>query len=487
MTLRAIIFACLLALLAAPVAAGAAEPAAGVYVLDEDFDAPDSAEAMHGARNAGASEVRKDLLWRAIETRRGHFDWSAPDPVVAAAAVGGLDMVATLVTTPQWAVPAAAEGEPGIFPPADVADFARFAAEAVKRYGPDGTYWSEHPDVVKRPVRAWQIWNEPNLTAFWRPAPDPFAYTRLLAAAAAAIRALDPGAEIIIAGMPESLGGVAPGYFLSRVYAAGGASSFDTLAVHPYAPDVASLLAGVHQMRGVADRSGDAETPLRVTEFGWATAGLPSLFTTDERTQANLLYETVLALRAAAPALRLKGFVYFKWRDHPKPADAPDIWPYHSGLLRMDGSAKPALEAFAAANAAPLPAPVEAVSGSPAPLPALHVRARVPRQRGDRLARRGLKVRAGCSRACDLHLVVAVETRRRSRRVRRVVARLARRVPDGRGHTLVTRLRRRDVRAARRAGSRVIVRISATDSGQAVSLNPVNLRILRNVLAPLDS
>ncbi len=35
---------------------------------------------------------------------------------------------------------------------------------AVKRYAPKG-------------VKVWGVWNEPNLTNFWSPKPDPAAYT----------------------------------------------------------------------------------------------------------------------------------------------------------------------------------------------------------------------------------------------------------------------------------------------------------------------
>ena len=36
-----------------------------------------------------------------------------------------------------------------------------------KRYGPRGSWWQDHPDVPKRPIRTWQIWNEPHLRFQW--------------------------------------------------------------------------------------------------------------------------------------------------------------------------------------------------------------------------------------------------------------------------------------------------------------------------------
>jgi hypothetical protein len=387
---------------------------------------------------------------------------------MTAAARAGLTVLPTLVGTPPWATDPATQWIPGMFPPADVADFGRFAAAAAARYGPGGAFWAAHPSLPASPVRAWQIWNEPNLGAFWRPAPDPVAYTRLLEAGSSAIRAVDRGAEIVLAGLPDSLGGSPPAQFLAGIYGAGGAAAFDTLAAHPYAADAGTMVATARRLRDVADRLGHAATPLRVTEFGWASAGEPSLFTSDEATQAALVREGIVALRAAERALNLRGFVYFKWRDHPAPVAARDIWPYHSGLLRPDGSAKPALAAFSAGLVAPLPA-------ATAPAAPLRLRARVPRQRASRVARRGLRVRARCSLACDLRLVVALEIGG-VRRVRRVVGRRTRSLPAARDRIVTVKLRRADVRRARARSARLVVRASATAGGQATAGKPVRLR-----------
>jgi hypothetical protein len=77
--------------------------------------------------------------------------------------------------------------------------FARFAGAAARRYGPGGTYWREHPAVHEQPIRAWQIWNEPNLSSFWGPYPSAHRYGELVKAAAARIRAEDPDAEVVLA------------------------------------------------------------------------------------------------------------------------------------------------------------------------------------------------------------------------------------------------------------------------------------------------
>ncbi len=480
----------LLALGLAPAMASAAGPQPGVYMLDEDFAGADGSAAAVAASAAGATEIRKDFLWRSIEPEPGRFDWTGTDRAMAGTAAAGLTLVPTLVTTPAWATAQPGVLIPGVFPPADPGTYAAFAAAVAARYGPGGTFWAARPDLPVRPVRTWQIWNEPNLPAFWRPGPDPHAYAELLKAAAAAIRGVDAGAEIVMAGLPESLGGEPPKTFLMGVYAAGGASAFDTLAVHPYAPDAASMVAAAVRVRSVADVFGDSETPLRVTEFGWASEGDESLFTSDEPTQAALVGDGIVALRAAAARLRLKGFVYFKWRDHPRPAAARNIWPYHAGLKRQDDSSKPALHAFTRALTAPLPDPEPPARpptqtghgdrAEPRATP-LRVRARVPsRQRAGHVTRRGLKVRGGCSRACTVSVTVSLERPIGGRRLRTVVARASRRLPDPRARTLALDVPAQAVRRAKSRTARLVVRVSATSGGDAAMSVPVHLRYTRD-------
>ena len=50
---------------------------------------------------------------------------------------------------------------------------------------------------------------------------------------------------------------------------------------------------------------------------------------------------------AARSKLKLRGVVYYAWRDGaPYPPLFKDFWGLHTGLLSLTGSAKPALNAF---------------------------------------------------------------------------------------------------------------------------------------------
>lgn len=78
------------------------------------------------------------------------------------------------------------------------ADFASFAAALAERYGPGGAFWRARPDLAADPVDTYEIWNEPDVGMFWAPASDPARYADLYLRARDAIKAVDPGARVIV-------------------------------------------------------------------------------------------------------------------------------------------------------------------------------------------------------------------------------------------------------------------------------------------------
>ena len=80
-----------------------------------------------------------------------------------------------------------------------------YLAALVERYGPDGTFWTDHPELPKHPLREWQIWNEPHLQDYWAaPEKGPYGYVRnyppLLRSSYNIVKSLDPGAKIVHGG-----------------------------------------------------------------------------------------------------------------------------------------------------------------------------------------------------------------------------------------------------------------------------------------------
>jgi polysaccharide biosynthesis protein PslG len=347
--------ACLAALAALSGGAGedstssatAADPGFLGLVAEDAFGRPGAYRRDNLARleSAGAGLVRQTLDWARIERAPGRYDLSFYDGYVSELARHHLRLLPILFDPPRFRSSAPAHPRHGTYPPRDPADMARFAVVLVKRYGPGGSFWREHPRLPRLPVRSWQVWNEPNLRVYWPAGPSAREYVALLRATARAIRGVDPGAEIVTAGLPDSRLGVPLREYIAAMYAAGGADAFDVIALNLFGRDARGVIQRIRAVRTVA-ATNDDDPAVWVTELGWATGGPPSDFLVSEARQAELLRQTLLALVRRRAALRIRGVVYFNWRDSTPYAGGRDFFGLHTGLLRLDGSAKPALSAY---------------------------------------------------------------------------------------------------------------------------------------------
>jgi hypothetical protein len=329
-------------LLALAPAAHAGLPRSFVGLYDEEPD------GLADQARLGVGIVRQPFDWSRVERSPGEFDFDAYDGYVKQAATAGMSVLPILARPPQFrsSRPAGSTSR-AMFPPASNAAYAAFVGAAVRRYGPTGTFWRSHPNVPFLPVHAWQVWNEPNIPNFWRSGVNAKEYVALLRAGSRAIRAADPGAEVVAAGLPNSNLGVPFLEYLERMYDAGARGMFDTLAIHPYSRDVRGLLALAERARALMNAHGD-HSRLWITEFGWSTGGDASAFRVSERGQADRIAASLSGLIAERRALRLRGFIFFKWKDAIAPSEmGRDPWPLHTGLLDASGSPKRGFWAFA--------------------------------------------------------------------------------------------------------------------------------------------
>jgi hypothetical protein len=364
------VVACLLA--AAPAAcASVPRSFVGLYGDDAFFGDSSYRQAEFAAQTRlGVGIIRQPFEWSRVERSPGHYDWSVYDAFMTDAASAGMSVMPVLTAPPDFrsSRPAGSSSH-AMYPPASNAAYAAWVASAVERYGPTGSFWSENPSVPFLPIHAWQVWNEPNIPNFWRSGVDARAYVALLRAASVAIRRVDPHAEVVAAGLPNSHLGVPFLDYLNRMYAAGARGLFDTLAIHPYSRDVSGLLDLAERARVAMNRWGDAASRLWITEFGWSTGGDASAFRVSKRGQAKRIAAALSALYAERHVLRLRGFVLFKWRDStPPPSIDADPWPLHTGLLDAGGNAKPGFYAFAREVGAIRLAPADWPVGSTHPV-----------------------------------------------------------------------------------------------------------------------
>lgn len=270
-------------------------------------------------------------------------DFTRYDPLIANAALRRLEVLPVVTTAPAWAAK-----YPGQFasPPSDLGAYASFARALVHRYGPRGAFWAENPDLPRRPLRSWQIWNEPNLRASWSDARWRDPYVRLLRAGRRAIVAADPGAKIVLAGLSNY-----SWRSLAAIYRGRRARGlFDEVAIHPYTRDVKGLGILLRRVRTVMRRNGDRRKPIAVTEFGWPSAAGKAVgfgIETTERGQARRAARALRLLARLRRPLGISRVYWYNWLTREDPQVG--IFDF-SGLRRLgpDGTGvpKPAQRAF---------------------------------------------------------------------------------------------------------------------------------------------
>jgi hypothetical protein len=310
-------------------------------LVDPGFQA--AAPEWDRLAGSGAESVRAAIYWHQVQPDGpGTFDFTASDAVLLAAAERGLGVLPTLLGTPAWA--AQNPGDPAS-PPRDPEDFARLITALVARYGPSGSLWREHPAVPRQPVRAWQIWNEPNLTRYWNVAPWAPSYVALLNRADAALKAADRGATTVLAGLPNESWEA-----LEAIYDAGARGAFDVVALHPYTGRPANVIKLVRFARRVMARHRDRRLPAWITELSWPAAQgkarAPGGFATTERGQSRRLRQSLPMIVKERRALRIGRVYWYTWLSAEGSTNSAFDF---SGLRRLrDGRllSSPALAAF---------------------------------------------------------------------------------------------------------------------------------------------
>ncbi len=349
--------------------AGAGGRAPAGPLIGVMFDGPvlgpgvDLGHQMDLAVASGVESLRVSLRWSATQPSakfaalpgpyRGAFtdvggvptSFGAFDRIVAAAAARHLSLLPVVLGTPAWAN----GGKATSVPPRTPTTYANFVAALVHRYGPAGSFWSSHPSLARVPIRSWQIWNEPDFSQYWSVQPFAQSYVRLLAAAHAAIKAADPGAQVVLAGLPEF-----SWQYMAQIYAVPGArSDFDMAAIHPYTAHPPGVITILDRVRAVMNGAGDQAKPILATEITFpSSAGkAPPQFGvgTTEAGQARLLGQVLPLLAANRARLHLSGFFWYTWMGDESTGKTPYGFDYAGLLKYVNGgvSVKPALSVFA--------------------------------------------------------------------------------------------------------------------------------------------
>lgn len=189
-------------------------------------------------------------------------------------------------------------------------------------------------------IEAVKIWNEPNNKSHWDPLLDPewARFAEMTRLAGAAVRAENSTVTRVLGGMSP----IDPS-FVRRLEEMGVMEAIDVVAVHGFPLDwnlwpIDEWPARIDEIKAVTDK------PVWVTEVGVSAFG-------SEEVQAWGVKKTAELLIGKAPRIH-----WYSLYDLPRTWEATTrhreaegssyYRHFHMGLLREDGSPKPALEAF---------------------------------------------------------------------------------------------------------------------------------------------
>jgi hypothetical protein len=313
-------------------------------------------------KDMGFGWVKQTFAWRDIEgLGKGQFDWSHTDHIVYTTnKYGGLDLLIRVDHAPEWAAPGCSNPGAGIIqgPPRDLQDFADFLRALVTRY--------------KGRIRAYEVWNEPNLAREWcgRP-PSPAEYAQMLKVAYGTIKSVDPNAIVISAGLTPTGTGLPQALpddeYLRQLYQAMGGSGegyFDALGAHaagykappetsPAEADSSSEYGGerfftfrrVEDLRDIMEQFGDTDKQMVITEFGWTSDEIHESYSWHRVTEEQKAEYLVRAYQWAednwSPWIGLMSAIYIADPDWT-PQDEQYWW----AITNPDGTPRPAYEAL---------------------------------------------------------------------------------------------------------------------------------------------
>lgn len=252
----------------------------GIAAFLVDQDVPTLSDEIAAL---GVTWVKQEILWRDFEPVKGEIDFNTLDNIVNTLRDKNLNILLTVSAAPAWA--RASTDENG--PPDNFADYGTFVGTLAARYAGQ--------------VQAYEIWNEPNLRREWNSSVHKISaasYIELLRAGYNAIKAADPAAVVVSAGLAptgynDGVNAISDRVFLPALYASGLADVSDAIGAHPLGwanpPDAVCCEAPVGVLthyqdssfyfletlrayRDIMVQNNDGSSAIWTTKFGWGTS-----------------------------------------------------------------------------------------------------------------------------------------------------------------------------------------------------------------------
>lgn len=140
---------------------------------------------MELMKRSGIRVLRVSFGWDGIEAASGKYNWLFWDDFVKTAVDEyGITLVPYVCYTPAWN---------------STGDTSNYWNHTPKNYEAFGPFMEALVTRYKQWIRTWEIWNEPDIDAYWSGTAEDIA--RLTKIGAIAVRRADPTAKIVLAGL----------------------------------------------------------------------------------------------------------------------------------------------------------------------------------------------------------------------------------------------------------------------------------------------
>jgi hypothetical protein len=281
------------------------------FGVNIDFTDPRPGE-IKMLSESGVRWVRMDFVWEATEKEPGRYDFSAYDRLMTALEPYGIHALFILdygnrlydnSTPPRTGASRQA--------------FARWAVAAAKHFAGRGALW--------------EVYNEPNQTAFWPPKPNPQEYVALALAVGRAFHDAVPDEKLIGPATSEI-----DFDFLESCFKAGLLEYWSAVSIHPYrrndpetaAQDYCRLRDMIRTYEPIRTGSGSdrvgtqKDIPIISSEWGYSSVW-PGM---SEEKQGQLLARAWLTNVANSISLS----IWYDWRDDGLNLNEPE---HHFGTV----------------------------------------------------------------------------------------------------------------------------------------------------------
>ena len=297
---------------------------------------------MELLKRSGIHLLRISFGWDGIETAPGKYDWGFWDDYVKTAVDEfGITLIPYICYTPSWN----STGDTTNFwnhTPKDYEAFGQFCEAIVGRY--------------KQWIKTWELWNEPDIDAYWSGTAADLA--RLTKIGARAVKRADPTAKVVLAGLAHRV------EFTRELFRDHGISPYvDVVNCHSYyetwsGSPLESVVPYVNTLADIISRYGNGQS-LWMAEVGYSTFRRPDGYVSEsywstydyEHTpgyQAVALWRTLTLLLSTE---KLAAIAWYEIKDLPPTENViGDVNNRNLGVARVDFTPKPAETALSFFN-----------------------------------------------------------------------------------------------------------------------------------------